>query len=273
MSTDQVAADQLRAFVERIERLEEEQRGINQDKSEVYKEAKGNGFDVKVLRKLIADRRKDRAELTEFETIYELYAAVLGMRSEGLVRARVEIIEEFDAETGEIIDVQPSAQPAVALAGEVDPSASSAPPSPAVDAEVIQPHDGLTASLDRAEGDADGQPIPEATPLEQPSGEKPRETAGAAADGDTARNQPMREGSEPIEAHNLEGAGSTPAPATSHNPASHFLNSKGLLRLHGCQKPEGCGSSHPRVKLCFSCSVSHDGPAYQPADDEGRSVH
>ncbi len=90
-NTDSVAQDQLRSFVERIERIETEIADLNADKSEVYKDAKGNGFDVKVLRKVIADRRKDATERAEFETIYELYMSALG----SLVRAHEENIEEF----------------------------------------------------------------------------------------------------------------------------------------------------------------------------------
>jgi uncharacterized protein (UPF0335 family) len=76
---DSVAQDQLRAFVERIERMNEEKAAINADVSEIYKEAKGNGFDTKVLKKIIADRAKDASERLEFEAVYELYAAALGM--------------------------------------------------------------------------------------------------------------------------------------------------------------------------------------------------
>jgi uncharacterized protein (UPF0335 family) len=80
-NTDSVAQDQLRSFVERIERLEEEIKALNTDESDIYKEAKGQGFDTKVLRKIIADRRKDAGELQEFETLYDLYASALGMAS------------------------------------------------------------------------------------------------------------------------------------------------------------------------------------------------
>lgn len=48
----------------------------------------------------------------------------------------------------------------------------------------------------------------------------------------------------------------------THNPETHFLNSKGLMRLHGCQKPDSCGSEQARLKLCFSCSTQHEGPAF-----------
>jgi uncharacterized protein (UPF0335 family) len=80
-NTESVADDLLRSFVERIERLEEEIKALNDDKSDIYKEAKGQGFDTKVLRKIIADRRKDTGELQEFETLYDLYASALGMAS------------------------------------------------------------------------------------------------------------------------------------------------------------------------------------------------
>lgn len=74
-----VSSDQLRSIVERIERLEEEKKAISEDIREVYVEAKGNGFDPKILRKLIAIRKRDRAELDEEETILEIYMRALGM--------------------------------------------------------------------------------------------------------------------------------------------------------------------------------------------------
>lgn len=78
-SADSVAADQLRAIVERIERMHEERKAISDDISEIYKEAKCNGFDVKVIRKIVQDRSKDQADLAEFETLYDLYRSALGM--------------------------------------------------------------------------------------------------------------------------------------------------------------------------------------------------
>jgi uncharacterized protein (UPF0335 family) len=78
-NTESVAADQLRSFIERIERIEEEIKGLNGDKSDIYKEAETNGFDVKVMRKLIAIRRKDYAERQEEDAILETYMQALGM--------------------------------------------------------------------------------------------------------------------------------------------------------------------------------------------------
>ena len=72
-------AGQLKAFIERIERLEEEKRGIAEDIKEVFSEAKGQGYDVKALRKIIALRRQDADERREAEAILETYLNALGM--------------------------------------------------------------------------------------------------------------------------------------------------------------------------------------------------
>ncbi len=77
-STDHVDGGHLRAFIERIERLEEEKRAIADDVKEVYAEAKGNGFDAKIMRKVISLRRMDREKRVEEETILDLYLAALG---------------------------------------------------------------------------------------------------------------------------------------------------------------------------------------------------
>jgi uncharacterized protein (UPF0335 family) len=73
------AQGQLKSLVERIERLEEEKKTIAGDIKEVYAEAKANGFDTKILRKLISIRKKDRNELEEEEAILDLYMSALGM--------------------------------------------------------------------------------------------------------------------------------------------------------------------------------------------------
>jgi uncharacterized protein (UPF0335 family) len=79
IATESVAADQLKAFIERIERLEEEKAGIAGDIREVFAEAKGNGFDTKAMRKILALRKKDHSERQEEEAILELYMQALGM--------------------------------------------------------------------------------------------------------------------------------------------------------------------------------------------------
>jgi uncharacterized protein (UPF0335 family) len=79
VSDDGIAADRLRSIVERIERLEEERKALGSDIKDIFTEAKSAGFQVPVLRKLIADRRKDAAEVEEAETILDLYKRALGM--------------------------------------------------------------------------------------------------------------------------------------------------------------------------------------------------
>jgi uncharacterized protein (UPF0335 family) len=79
VSPDSVAQDQLRAFIERIERMEEEKKAITDDIKEIYAEAKGNGFDVKVLRQIVRIRKQDASERMEQEALLDLYMSALGM--------------------------------------------------------------------------------------------------------------------------------------------------------------------------------------------------
>ena len=74
-----VARDQLRAFIERIERLEEEKKTIADDIKDVYGEAKANGFDVKALRTILKIRKEDVDKRREHEAIVELYLQALGV--------------------------------------------------------------------------------------------------------------------------------------------------------------------------------------------------
>jgi len=74
-----IAGAQLLALIERIERLEEEVKAINSDKSDIYKEAKAIGFDTKAMKQVVALRRLDHAERKEREAILELYLSALNM--------------------------------------------------------------------------------------------------------------------------------------------------------------------------------------------------
>jgi uncharacterized protein (UPF0335 family) len=76
------AEGQLKSLVERIERLEEEKRALSGDLKEVYAEAKGHGFDTKILRKVVALRRKDAVEREEEDTMVTLYMSALGAAPE-----------------------------------------------------------------------------------------------------------------------------------------------------------------------------------------------
>lgn len=80
----QVAADQLRSIIERIERLEEEKKIIADDIKDVMSEAKANGFDVKAIKTILKLRKKDENERTEEEIILDVYMKALGMRQPDL---------------------------------------------------------------------------------------------------------------------------------------------------------------------------------------------
>lgn len=121
--TDLVASDQIRAYVERIERLEEERKAIARDIAEVYAEAKGNGYDRKALKQVVRIRAMDHNARMELEALVDLYLSALGMASsldddddadERRPHVHVHVREELpdhDPSTGEIIEIE--------VAGEV----------------------------------------------------------------------------------------------------------------------------------------------------------
>ena len=74
------AVDQLRSLIERVERLEEEKSALTADLREVYSEAKGQGFDTKIMRQVVRLRKLDRADFQEREAVLDLYMSALGMR-------------------------------------------------------------------------------------------------------------------------------------------------------------------------------------------------
>lgn len=74
-----ITAEQLKAYVERVERLEEEKAAIAADVREVYAEAKANGFDVKIMRQVVRLRKLDSQDRTEQEALLDLYKRALGM--------------------------------------------------------------------------------------------------------------------------------------------------------------------------------------------------
>ncbi len=81
MAKSGFAAGQLRALVERIERLEEEKTALAADIREVYAEAKGHGFDTKIMRQVVRIRKLDKADRQEQEAVLDLYLSALGMRN------------------------------------------------------------------------------------------------------------------------------------------------------------------------------------------------
>ena len=75
---DEVNGSQLRSYVERVERLNEEKKALNDDLKEVYAEMRGNGFDAKIVKKIVQIRAQDADQRTEEETLIEIYLAALG---------------------------------------------------------------------------------------------------------------------------------------------------------------------------------------------------
>ncbi|WP_099823374.1 DUF2312 domain-containing protein [Oceaniglobus indicus] len=78
-SNYRVTADELRQFIERFERLEQEKKDIAEAQKEVMAEAKGRGYDTKVMRKIIAMRKRDKDDIAEEEAVLEMYLEALGM--------------------------------------------------------------------------------------------------------------------------------------------------------------------------------------------------
>jgi uncharacterized protein (UPF0335 family) len=77
-----IAVERLKTFIERIERLEEEKRALSGDLKEVYAEAKGTGFEPKIMRQIIKIRKMDKDEVDEEESLLDLYKRALGMMPE-----------------------------------------------------------------------------------------------------------------------------------------------------------------------------------------------
>ncbi len=125
LSNGGTAAQQLRGFIERIERLEEEKRSVADDIKSVYAEAKARGYDSKVMRRVVADRRMDRREREEMEALVDLYRHALGM--------------DGDTPLGEASRKRLSA-PAEAAPDEAgaETAGDVAPAMPAIDAAALE---------------------------------------------------------------------------------------------------------------------------------------
>ncbi len=79
MADEAVSNDQLRLFIERVERLEEEKKGILDDIKDVYSEAKSNGYETKIMRQIVRLRKMETHDRQEMETLLEMYKAAVGL--------------------------------------------------------------------------------------------------------------------------------------------------------------------------------------------------
>ena len=238
-NSESIAHDQIVSYVRRIESIEDEKKALNDDLSEIYKEARGNGFDVKVLRKVIADRRKDAADRAEFETIYELYWNAV----HGLAHAHVENIEEFGADAFGVARVMRYG----AEQGEVLDTSSR----PAADTSPVP---GRQPSLAGAEGEEDRQQIPaqdsSGTNADKPKAALPA-SVEAIADGEGGVHHPNA--ADEAEPPKVEASSATLEPVTDYIV---FYDADADGR---CLDPDLCGSNS-RLAICDKCKAAAGHP-------------
>lgn len=190
-----IAADRLRTFIDRIERLEEERHALAQDKSEVFKEAKGSGFDVKAMKRVIQLRRQDPDDRAEQEHLVDLYMVAMGDAG-----ARTQIATRAGTRDAEPESPCQLAEPDAGAAGEGSPVSVHSVP------------------LDPSEHEASPVINSPALPPQAAGGaEQGGDDASTVADpGSAEENTPMQGGAVAARlAHNQEVVGSTPTPATN----------------------------------------------------------
>lgn len=249
-NSETIAAAQLREYVERIE--EEMIRAGNDAKRDVYAEAKLVGYDVKAMKIVLQKRRMNRGDRLVQEGIVQVYMEALGM------------VEE---EAGDEADPSPASRahaPARTRTREGEPEHDA-------DGVITEPAapDPSGVAADPPEGSDDsrasGEPDPVANVGEGANGaiaaasDDPasRETDDAdrqqlAASGFTGDAAVASQAGQPDDAEEpVTEAPAAPIPTRPFNRQTHFKNSQGLPRLHGCQEPDTCAGSWR--ELCWSC--------------------
>lgn len=282
MSADSVAADQIRAFVERIERLEEERTSIARDIAEVYAEAKGNGFDRKALKIVVTRRRQDHNERMELEALVELYeAALMGFSAGDYEEVGTVVATRAPARASR--EDQPEHDPATKAKRSAALDALAAMDAEIIDAEtgeVIEPQHGLRADTaaqtvqphaavadsealpeaveSSVGGEGDGNPLPVSHSssqaiegLSSPFTRHGWATSSAGTEGEADR-QPIPEalGSHPTNALSLVAAtrkdADTAAPEADHSKPNPI-----------CRDPDDCGvyaSWHLPCRACLKAA-------------------
>jgi len=259
------SAQQLRSFVERVERIEEEISALNADKSEIYKEARGNGFDVKALRKVVAQRKLDPSEREERDALFDLYWSAIHGSDEDLSRARAharEIIEEFDPETGEITE-QPETARTNSPASEHKTAGHAPLDEGSEDANTEQ--DNVDRGVDveiieRNTSGPDAKRAPNSPSADQPAVAvaEPQATQAQTA---TAPHSEMRGFLSGLTDEQKAGALAYRGPETHgeqepFQPPAFLQKDRKPLRPH-CQRPDNCGG-YGRIH-CGSClKASHE---------------
>lgn len=282
MSSDIVAADQLKAIVQRVERLEAEIADLNADKSEIYKEARANGFDVKVIKKVVSKRKIDEHERVEQDHVFDLYwDAVHGLN---LVHAHArENIEQFDANPRlikQVVDGMQTEAGRAALIAAVDImieredadefQAKASDDNGATEQDIEDTADSVTGDASRSSrGDDSPATNPEMDRATEGSfetgseaaekGRKANATVAAPADlnhagaGESpATDQPLTGGDHEVASSALRAGLADPTSNTGEGAANTALPDKPKHRLRpNCLDRSNCKSGS--VDHCWSC--------------------
>lgn len=189
MSNDAINVGHLRALVERIERVEADIKDLNADKSDIYKEARGCGYDVKAIRAVVAKRKLDSAERDERDAIFGLYWDALN----GASRVHMHEADEFDPLTGEIHDTQDQPETATGSGRTAQVCGEGmAPPLPAGAADAVR--STPAASVSDAIARKDHQSVSPSSP----DGSASTESAAGKVSGPAQPSPPKQ--AEPIKA-------------------------------------------------------------------------
>lgn len=154
-----VAVSQLRAFVERIERIESDIKELNAIKSDIYKEMRGDGYDVTAVRKVVAKRKLDSADREEQDAIFDLYWTALHGSAEDAPRARA----HTRGASSEITETQESVEQTSSAVGST-PAGSA---SDAIPATNLHSSPSASPATNKAEGS--GNSVPSADNYEPPA--------------------------------------------------------------------------------------------------------
>lgn len=226
--THGVARDQLRAFIERIERLEEEKKTIADDIKDVFGEAKASGFDTVIMKRVIALRKKDDQQRMEEELVLDTYLAALGM---------IPQIELFDEEEAPVA----KNKPAMALQ------------SPRKAAEAVSERTAnQVEDHSSAEATIEGQPsVTVATSAESAEDERNVEADGGAALvlTNSQADQPLTGGGHVDETQN----------AATHQAGVLVRKAPAAILRPDCLRPENC-AGHGST-LCHACKKEAQGRA------------
>jgi uncharacterized protein (UPF0335 family) len=252
--SDIVAADQLKAIVQRVERIESDIADRNADKSEIYKEARANGFDVKIIKKVVSKRKMDQHEREEQDNVFDLYwNAVHGLN---LVHAHArENIEEFPASNGSpsVPPLADNARDEESVAGEAVGIASVSPTISPETAEETVGGFPVAAAPTNAEETGENDNVNVVTGGESAEMERSTKSSFAARSGEAENvREAIPAGPED---GNVTHAGAGESPATDQREAAeqaggeHEVDTGSALRaVPTSNTGEGADSALPALE-------------------------